>query len=443
MKREEETKVERIIETESSSPLPLSPSLIQKISRAKAKLLVEQPYFGTLASRLELYRNDDIGSFLSDGSRFEFNDDYLEGLSLDELGFALANGAMHAALAHESRRQGRMGWLWQLATDYAINAMLVENGLSRPEMIHYDPRFEGMYAEEIYAHLKDEIRNEEFDGNEENDTGFNEENRRHQQQLQNAEGNRDEEKRRPRMEVENEQRAPKDVSSENEQRTPKDVSSENEQSAPKEHAAAEEQFEQLAREALEKMRKRGEVPGGIERFFLPDAAPAIDWRQELYRHLEGYCKNDYRMMPPSKKLLYTGTYLPSLHSDFFRAAIAIDSSGSVDEMLLGRFIAEVESLLLSFPNYRLDLLVCDAKVQSHRTFFGGERPEYELKGGGGTDFRPVFEYIGAHLPDLQLLLYFTDLQGRFPEREPLFETLWITPGEGAVPFGRVIPMKEC
>jgi predicted metal-dependent peptidase len=413
--REEETTVDRITETDASSPLPVSPSLTRKISRAKAKLLVEYPYFGTLASRLELSRNDDIGSFLSDGTRFEFNDDYLEGLSLDELGFALANGAMHAALAHESRQMDRMGWLWQLATDYAINAMLVENGLARPESIHYDPRFDGMYAEEIYAHLKEEIKNEEFDDNEANDTGFNEQNRRHQQQMQNAEGDRDAKGHRPRMEVENDYR-------------------------PAQIGTAEEQFEQIAREALEKTRKMGELPGGIDRFFTIGTEPKIDWRHELHMIVDHYYRNDYRMMPPSKKLLYAGTYLPSLDSDMFKAVIAIDSSGSVDAVLLGNFIAEIESLMLNFPNYRLEVLVCDAKVQSHATFVGGDVLEVELKGGGGTDFRPVFDYIDANLPDTQLLLYFTDLQGRFPPGEPLYEIVWIVPETAEAPFGRVIPI---
>ncbi len=421
MKRQE-GRVERLNAPETAEPQPIGAALRQKISRAKAKLLVEYPYFGTLASRLELSRNDDIGAFLSDGTRFEFNDDYLEGLSLDELGFALANGAMHAALVHESRQKGRMGWLWQLATDYAINALLVENGLAQPPSINYDPRFEGMYAEEIYAHLKDEIKNEEFDDNEENDTGFNEENRRHQQQMRNAEGNHDREGQRPRMEVENEYQQAEAFAAEN--------------------MATEELFEQLARDALEKMQKMGELPGGIERFFLPDTAPKIDWRQELYLSVERYYRNDYRTMPPSKKLLYAGTYLPSLDAEFFRAVVAVDSSGSVDEVLLGRFIAEIESLLLNFPNYRLDLLVCDARVQSHRTFHGGEVLEYELKGGGGTDFRPVFDYIETQLHDTQLLLYFTDAQGRFPDAEPLYETLWITPGDADVPFGRVIVMED-
>ena len=194
---------EEEMDTDAYSPFPISYSLQKKISRAKARLLVEQPYFGTLASRLELSQSDDIESFLSDGTQLAYNGEYLDSLGLDELGFVLSNAAMHAALAHDIRQKGRMNWLWQLATDYAINAMLVENGLAVPQKINYDQRFVGLYAEEIYAILKDEIQNEEFDDNEENETGFNEENKRQQQQMKNAEGDHDPDKKREKMEVEN------------------------------------------------------------------------------------------------------------------------------------------------------------------------------------------------------------------------------------------------
>ena len=393
--------------------------ITEKISRAKARLLVEHPYFGTLAGRLDFSLNDNIKSFISDGVRFEFNDDYLESLDLDELGFALANGAMHAALLHESRKKGRLKWLWQLATDYAINAMLVQNGLSEPPHIQYEARFEGMYAEAIYEILKDEIQNEEYDDNEANDTGYNEEEKRHQEQMKNAEGDHDKDKKRPKMEVENV-----------------------EQKVDFPELTEEEKFEQLARDAMEKMSKSGDLPEGIERFFTLDVRGKIDWRQELYMAIEEHYKSDYRMMPPSKKLLYMGTYLPSLGSDMLRIVIAIDSSGSVDEVLLGTFIAEVESLMLSFSNYQIDLLVCDARVHSHETFYGGDRLEYTLKGGGGTDFRPVFAYIDEQLYDTRLLLYFTDTDGRVPDDEPLFETVWVSPVDAEMPFGRVLVLEE-
>ena len=51
----------------------------QKISKAKAKLLVDYPLFGTIASRLELVLNDDIQSFKSDGIKLEYNSDFFQG----------------------------------------------------------------------------------------------------------------------------------------------------------------------------------------------------------------------------------------------------------------------------------------------------------------------------------------------------------------------------
>ena len=144
-------------------------------------------------------------------------------------------------------------------------------------------------------------------------------------------------------------------------------------------------------------------------------------------------------MPPSKKLLYEHIYLPSATSNTLDLVIAVDSSGSVDEILLGRFIAEVESLLETFGDYRIELLVCDAKIRSHRQFYPGEPVDFILKGGGGTDFRPVFEWIDLHAPTAPLLLYFTDLDGRFPDTEPFIDTVWITTErEKEVPFGESI-----
>jgi predicted metal-dependent peptidase len=134
---------------------------MKKISQAKAKLLVDYPYFGTLAAKIEVVVNNDIEAFKSDGKKVEINGDYLETLELGEMEFIFANGAMHASLAHEARRNDRSGWLWQMATDMAINDMLVENGLEMPYGAQYRKRFAGLYAEEIYAELKADILRED------------------------------------------------------------------------------------------------------------------------------------------------------------------------------------------------------------------------------------------------------------------------------------------
>jgi len=378
----------------------------EKISQAKAKLLVEQPYFGTLASRLELVQSDNIQSFLSDGTRFQFNDEYVENLSLDELGFALSNGALHAALAHENRQNGRMSWLWQLATDHAINVMLVENGLARPPAINYETRFDGMYAEEIYAQLKDEIQREEFDSNEENDTGFNEENKRHQNEMQSPNQEEAKNLNRPEMQVD--------------------------------ETLAEEKFKNHNENAINQAQSEGELPESIERFFEITLEPKVDWRHELHLALEQHFRADYSQMPPSKKMLSKRLYLPSLDSEVLRLVIAIDSSGSIDEALLSQFMAEVESLMMMFTHFEIDVLVCDTKIHSHERFVSGEALHVNVVGGGGTDFRPVFEWIENELFNCNILLYFSDTVGIFPKNIPNYKTVWVSNKPCKPPFGEVI-----
>ncbi|MEA2111592.1 MAG: VWA-like domain-containing protein [Campylobacterota bacterium] len=381
---------------------------VAKISKAKAKLLVEYPYFGNLASRLELRESQNIQAFISDGVIFQYNSDYINELSDDELGFALSNGALHAALSHENRRNERLSWLWQLASDHAINSMLIENGMSEPKYINYQPRFDGMYAEEIYAVLKDEIQNEEYD-DESNDTGFNEENKRQQQQMHEPNQNDAKEKNRPEMEVDN--------------------------------VTKEEQWQQHLDKATQQALEGDELPLGIERFVDISYMGKIDWRHELHSAIEKHFRSDYTQVPPSKKLLYSGIYLPSLNSEMLRLAIAIDSSGSVDEELLSQFIAEVESLMMLYPQHEVELFVCDSKIRSHETYCSGEMLNVTIKGGGATDFRPVFEQIEKGMLVCNLLLYFSDTQGTFPLEAPNYETIWVTPAICDVPFGRAIPLN--
>lgn len=383
-----------------------TPNISNKLARAKARLLLSSPYFGTLASRLKLEASENIPGFLSDGLALDFNPDYVNDLSNQECEFMLANGAMHAALIHERRQLGRMGWLWQLATDHAINAILVQNGFAMPPQVNFEPRFEGMYAEQIYAELKEEIKNEAYNEDETNDTGFNENHQRKREIRDQASQPNDATASRPQLEGE----------------THLDESLFN-------------AFEKSLREQLD---RQGNTPLGLERLFVPTKVTHIDWRSELANALNHHLMRDYRVLPPSKKLLYEHIYLPASTSQTLELVIALDSSGSIDEKLLGDFIAETESLLETFSDYRIHLLVSDAKIQSHQEFYPGEPITFRLKGGGGTDFRPVFEWVKLFVPETVLLLYFTDLDGRFPDITPVHETLWLTASNKVAPLGKTV-----
>jgi predicted metal-dependent peptidase len=369
--------------------------LEEKISQAKAKLLVEYPYFGTLASKISLEINDDIESFKSDGKKIEYREEYLADLELSEIEFILANGAMHKALAHENRKGNRSGWLWRMATDIAINDMLIENGLDIPYGAEYRKRFAGMYAEEIYAELKDDILRDDED-------------------------------------LEYEADDAEDVEQNNEPKGEEQI----EEEVLTEQLQAEE-----AIALLEQKFQEGEVPESIERFFDISQFGKIDWRDELRDAIDKYYRDDYTLIPPSKKLLYQGIYLPSNISNTFKLVIAIDSSGSIDEILLNEFLSEVNFLMEHLQNYQIDLLVCDDKIHSHKTFYSGEALDVQIIGNGGTDFRPVFEFVDQNIDEVKLLLYFTDLDGVFPKEPPNYAVKWISSNEKEAPFGELILLQ--
>ena len=368
------------------------PGLQNKISLAKAKLLVEYPLFGAMASKLQLIENNDIQSFKSNGIKLEYNSDYLEKLDTEHMEFVFANGAMHASLFHERRKNGRSGWLWQLSSDYAINDMLVENDLKRPDGAHYSKRFSGLYVEEIYEMLKEDILRDELEY--ENDY------------------------------IDDEQ---------------KDETKENQDGED----LNEELFSEFAKAALKNELKSNEAPIFIDRFFnIKSYGGKINWRDELKAALDMFHKDDYTLLPPSKKLLYTGIYLPSCIGQRFKFVVAIDSSGSIDDMLLSEFIGELNSLTNMLQNYSIDLLVCDDVIRSHKTFYGGDIIEADLRGGGATDFRAVFEFIESRLEDVKLLLYFTDLDGIFPQEQPSYAVKWISKKQKEIPFGDLIIIND-
>ena len=392
-------------------------TLQSKISQAKAKLLVEYPLFGTIASKLELVQNDDIQAFKSDGVKLEFNSDFFKSIESSQIEFALANGAMHASLAHEKRKNNRSAWLWQMATDFAINDMLVQNGMDCPHEAHYRKRFAGMYAEKIYAELKDDILRDELEYEADDADDVQSDNKNDS----NSESSSEENKNSEANEAEE---------------------SSLEGDSNKEQVLSEQLFEEFAQSIIESEQANGEIPQGLDRFFKLDYNGKIDWRDELRIALDRFHKDDYTLLPPSKKFLYLGMYLPSSISQRFKLVIAVDSSGSVDEDLLSEFLSELNFLMNTIPNYEIDLLVCDDKIRSHNVFYSGDILEVDLQGGGATDFRPVFDFINDELQDTKLLLYFTDLDGIFPKEEPYYDVKWVSKTDVKIPFGELIILDD-
>ncbi len=396
---------------------------LEKIEKAKARLMLDHPYFGTIASSLKLEKNNELLTFSSNGERMSYNSEYIDKLEPKEVEFVMANGAMHAVLKHQHRSAGRTNWLWQTATDYVVNGMLVKNGMQPPVYANYEDKFSGMYAEEVYELLRAEMNSDEELASEEQQT----------EQIEEVEDVHAE-----NLTMQAEYEASEDAKEEKE--GPSDKKKE-QQPMPDPDDISEEMKEHLE-QIFQKLKRQDNLPKDFH-FVVPEYfSHKVDWRELLYGYIASYAKSTYSFVPPNMKYLYRGIYLPSLSSDLLRIVIAIDTSGSVDEILLADFLGEINSIMQSYPNYEIDVITADAKIQSHKVFLPGENLDYEVSGGGGTDFRPVFEYIDSYIDYPTLLLYFTDGMGTFPEMEANYDVMWIMPEELDVPFGEVMILEN-
>ena len=374
----------------------------QLLLKAKSLLTVKYPYFGMLALRLNFEPSDDLSGYASNGKRFIYNVEFLERRSVEEVMFILTNAVMHHVLSHQQRRLNRRGRLWQLATDYAINNLLAKSGLVIPKGANYIKEYEGMYAEEIYDALKNDLNLGEGDAFGESHDGSSSSETMSQEgedsgEFANIEGITDE------MD-----------------------------------AADESQWQYAASIAQEVAQRKGAMPLGLERLGKKVKATDVDWRFELYNAVNRHMRNNYAFMPPNKKHIHRGIALPSLTSDTLSLCVAIDTSGSIDDQLLGAFIEEFKTIMQNFPSVKIELIIADAKVHAHHTFISGDPMDFRLKGGGGTDYRPTFDYVEANLPMTTMLLYFTDGEGLYPRIPPSYEVLWALSRKAKVPFGRAL-----
>ncbi|MGB5868335.1 MAG: VWA-like domain-containing protein, partial [Arcobacteraceae bacterium] len=301
-----------------------------KLTKAKSQLSSKHPYFGMLASRLQHEENTQIEYFVSNGVKFIYNPNYIESLSIDELFFILSNCVMHHILAHKARKLKRKGALWQLATDYAINNMLVKNKLKLPKGANYNKEYKNMYSEEIYEILKKELT------------------------LENSITSFD------------------DISSLKNFLNQKEGDSSIFKNFEKMDEKAEDEWDYAATLAQEIGNKNSTTPLGLERFAKKMQSNNIDWKFELYNAINRHMRNNYAFMPPNKKHIYRGVALPSLTSDTLSLVVAIDTSGSINEELLGGFVSEFKAIMQNFPSIAIELIIADAKVHSHHSFMGAE-----------------------------------------------------------------------
>ena len=379
----------------------------EKFTKARAGLILEHPFFGSLALRLTPVEDStDNPTACTDGHEIRYNPEYFDGLSLDEAKGLICHEVMHCANQHHTRRDDREPRKWNMACDYAINPLILDCGMTIPKGGLVDSKYADMSAEQIYSQIPsqdDEGDQGSGDGGTEkgNDPGM-------CGGVVDALG-KDPGKQPSKDELEREA----------------------------------QEWKVALVQAATQAKAMGELPGAIERIVADLVEPVHDWRELLRRFVDTNSRNDYQWFPPNRRHIGNGMILPSLRSQELKnVTMALDTSGSISESDLAAFEAEVRSIV---EDYRADTTViyCDAEVQRVEHFDAYTPVELSPSGGGGTDFRPVFEHIEQTGEYPVVLIYQTDgWCDRFPE-EPPYPVLWVLsqPNDRfTAPFGEVISL---
>jgi predicted metal-dependent peptidase len=172
-------------------------------------------------------------------------------------------------------------------------------------------------------------------------------------------------------------------------------------------------------------------------------AAGVDWRELLRRAWSETIPSDYSWLPPNRRHIWAGLYLPGVTSEGVgEIAIAVDCSGSVNARQLGLFEGEIRSILEGQRPSRVHVLYFDTEVHKAEVYQAGQQIALTPVGGGGTNFGPCFQWLDEHGIVPQTLVFLTDLCGAFPNEAPAYPVLWASTELYRVPFGQVISMEE-
>jgi predicted metal-dependent peptidase len=439
-----------------------------KLTAARAKLILDKPFLGALVLRLPLAAADPkwCQTTATDARKFYYNPEFIESLSMPQTQFMLAHEALHCALSHFARRQHRVQHRWDLACDYAINPLLLEDGLTPPPNCHVMPQYLGMTAEEIYPLIEDDDQSETVDQHlfdPENESGGGQQGEAPEkpdndlsESADDSEGSQREQERgqgdqaHPDGGQNRNQGAgaqPQQGQSPVPEDRPDNQGEGRSNARPQplsndERQTLEVQWQQRLAGAAQQAMQAGKMGGAMARLVDHLLQPQLPWRMLLARYMTPMARDDFSFMRPSRR--EGDAIMPSLKSSQIEIAIAIDTSGSIRTNEMEEFLSEV-SALKGQMRARVTLLACDSALAEGAPWVFEPWEEFscpaDIHGGGGTDFRPVFEWLEHQGRDPELLVYFTDAQGRFPQSEPNFPVIWLVKGKDPVPWGQRVQLN--
>jgi predicted metal-dependent peptidase len=389
--------------------------ILEKLTTARVGLLLKAPFFGNMATRMQLIDASDwCPTAATNGRNFYYNRDFVNKLSVKKLEFLFGHEICHCVFDHFGRVGSRDRMLSNIAQDYAVNQILVDERIGdkiTEVQICYDSKYRGKAWEEIYDELYEKAEKitmpellkqlgdlldehiKEGDG-------------------QNGEGEEGK-GNKPGMTKEEAQA----------------IKDEIKQAMIQSAAAA----------------GAGKTPAGIQRLIKDLTEPKIDWRELVRQEIQSIVRNDYAFTRPNRKSMHSGAILPGMkEATTIDIGISIDMSGSIGDADARVFLSEVKGIMDQYEDFKINLWCFDTDVYNHQEIShdnAHDLEDYEPQGGGGTDFEVNWTFMEENGIQPKKFIMFTD---GYPcggwGNADYCDTIFIVKGnkEAEAPFGQTV-----
>ena len=371
----------------------------EKLITARIGLLLKAPFFGNLATRLQLINADEwCGTAATDGRKFYYNSEFVNNLPLKQLEFLFGHEVLHVVYDHMDRRGDREPRLSNIAADYCVNADLLEQRIGEKIPVGlYDSKYKGWSYEEVYNDLYEnadkidinkllkQVLDEHLDGEGDGDDDGDD-----------KDGNG-----RPRLSKE-------------------------------ERQAIKDEVKEAMLAAAQAVGA-GNLPAGVKRLVQDLTEPVINWRELIQQQIQSIIKDDFTWMKPSRRGWHMDAILPGTKpGDQIDVCIAIDMSGSIGTEDSKAFLSEIKGIMDSYDEYKITVWCFDTDIYNMQVFNSDNMDSidsYEPMGGGGTDFMANWNYMIENNIEPKKFIVFTDGMP-FGEWgiEEYCETVWIIKG---------------
>jgi predicted metal-dependent peptidase len=352
---------------------------------ARVGLLLRHPFFGNMATRMRVQSCDDwCPTAATDGRNLYYNTQFFNALTNKQIEFVIAHEILHCVFDHIVRREDRDPRTYNIACDYLVNNLLVRDKIGERVdqiQIFQDFKYDGWTSEEVYDDIFEKYDEEELEAlgqllDEHIDW---EKDGDQQGEGNNAPGAGDKEGR---------------------------------------PTYSKDELKKIRDEIKESMitsaqsAGAGNLPGEVARMIKELTEPKMNWRELLRQQIQSTIRNDFTFSRPSRKGWHTGAILPGMNYDeTIDLCVCIDMSGSIGDAQGRDFLSEVKGIMDEYKDYKIKLWCFDTQVYNEQDFSadGGEDlMDYEIIGGGGTDFDVNWTYMKEQDIQPKKFIMFTD-----------------------------------